>query len=131
MLLHSVQTGRIAPLGPEGVRSGFVKSPFRRGRSSMGSSGWRRPEQADLRCSWRARERPFADIRLIIMKSGEMISPNISLAMIPGGSRRENLTIKGMTETDICIGDIHWVGTAPVRSASPCSPVSNPGPPFQ
>lgn len=45
--LHSVQTGRIAPLGPEHVPSGYVKRPAG-GRTRVETLGLAGDEIADL-----------------------------------------------------------------------------------
>ena len=46
--VHSVQVGKVAPLGPKGVPSGFVKRSIAH-RTAVRASGLEGDEQADLR----------------------------------------------------------------------------------
>lgn len=115
----SVRAGRVAPLGPEGVPSGFVKSalaqPVRIGR--LGLEG---DEQADLSVhggpdkavyaypatgydAWQA---DFPD------RAGQLVS----------GAFGENLTIAGLVEDDLCAGDIHAIGAARLQVCQPRQP---------
>ena len=41
------------------------------------------------------------------------------------GAFGENLTIDGLVEDDLRVGDVHIIGSARLRSANPASPVSN------
>ena len=117
--LHSVQTGRIAPLGPEGVESGFVKSPVRR-RTFVHDLGLDGDEQADLRVHG-GLEKAVYGYSLDHYQSWRDDFAEHSQTLIPGGFG-ENLTIEGMTEADICVGDIHRIGTAILQVCQPRQP---------
>ncbi len=117
--LQSLQLGRVAPLGPDGVPSGIVKHPVTgpvalRGHQLAGD------ETADLTVHggpdkavygysadhyprWLA-ERPAHAGRL---------TP---------GAFGENLTIAGLVEGDLCIGDIHAIGSARLQVCQPRQP---------
>jgi MOSC domain-containing protein YiiM len=117
--LLSLQTGRIAPLGPDAVPSGFVKTA-RAGDVAVTPLGLDGDEQADLEAhggidkavygyaasrfpAW-AREFPALADRFT------------------AGSMGENLTIAGMDESDICVGDVHAIGSALLQVCQPRRP---------
>ena len=117
--LKSLQLGKIAPIGPDGVPSGIVKHPVTgpvelRGHQLVGD------ETADLTVHggpdkavygysadhyplWAA-ERPAHAARL---------TPGVF---------GENLTIAGVIEADLCIGDIHAIGSARLQVCQPRQP---------
>lgn len=115
----SIQTGRIAALGPEGVPSGFVKSPVT-GPVRIGRLGLAGDEQADLTVhggvdkavylySFEHYERWVADV------------PAHRATLIPGGFG-ENLTVTALDEDSVCIGDTFRIGTAVLQVTQPRQP---------
>ncbi|HEY2009498.1 MAG TPA: MOSC domain-containing protein [Rhizomicrobium sp.] len=117
--LVSVQTGRIAPLGPDQVPSAFVKTP-RHGAVEVTLLGLAGDEHADpiahggpekavygyaaSRYPQWAREFPAMADRFI------------------AGSMGENLTIDGLDESGICVGDVHAIGSALLQVCQPRQP---------
>jgi len=46
----------------------------------------------------------------------------LGLAAMPGGGFGENLTIRGQTEADVCVGDVYEAGTAVLCVSQPRQP---------
>ncbi|MEO7564474.1 MAG: MOSC domain-containing protein [Sphingomicrobium sp.] len=115
----SIQTGRIAPLGPNAVPSAFAKSCVK-GRVAVGQLGLECDEQAD----------PIAHggpDKAVYGYSAEHYGvwasdyPEHSAAF-RGGGFGENLTIFGLTEADLCVGDVHGIGSARLQVCQPRQP---------
>ena len=117
--IHSVQTGKIAPLGPDGVQSGFVKNPVCQ-RTIVHDLGLEGDEQADLRVHG-GPEKAVYGYALDHYQRWRNDFVEHSQTLIAGGFG-ENLTIEGMTEADICVGDIHKIGTAILQICQPRQP---------
>jgi MOSC domain-containing protein YiiM len=117
--IRSVQTGRVTALGPDRVPSGFVKRA-RDGSVAVTWLGLDGDRQADLSAhggpekavygyaaghypAWAAEFPALAD-------------------HFQGGAMGENLTITGMEEGDICVGDVHAIGTALLQVCQPRQP---------
>jgi MOSC domain-containing protein YiiM len=117
--LVSVHTGKIAPLGPDGVPSGFVK-PARAGSVAVTGTGLAGDEIADLSVHggpdkavygygadhyprWAAEQQRHA-------------------AHFAPGAMGENLAVAGVTEADICVGDVHEIGTVLLQACQPRQP---------
>jgi MOSC domain-containing protein YiiM len=115
----SIHVGKVAPLGPEGVPSGFVKHRVYTAVdvTPLGIVG---DEQADLRvhggpdkavygyasahyAAWRREYPQHADL------------------LIAGGLG-ENLSIVGITEAALCVGDVHGIGTTRLQVCQPRQP---------
>jgi MOSC domain-containing protein YiiM len=118
-VVSSVHVGRIAPLGPDDVPSGFVKTSID-GEARVGLLGIEGDEQADLTVHggpekavyayalsnyplWRA---DFPDL-----------APNFG-----AGSVGENLAVKGLAEADLCVGDAHAIGSVLLQVCQPRQP---------
>ena len=116
----SIHAGQVAPLGPEGVPSGFVKhalgQPVR-----VTASGLAGDEQAD-RTVHGGVEKAVYGYSLDNYAAWRMEYPRHSAILVPGGFG-ENLCIEGMLETDICLGDIHRVGSNPTAGVPATSAV--------
>ena len=117
--LHSVQVGRVAPLGPDGVPSGFVKHATRQ-RVEVRGLGLAGDEQADLtvhggpeKAVYGYAMRHYPIWRTEYPEHGDILVP---------GAFGENLTIDGLTEDDICVGDVHRVGSAVLQVCQPRQP---------
>lgn len=118
-VLLSVRVGRVAPLGPDGLPSGYVKREVA-GAVAAGPLGLAGDEQADLSvhggpdkavygypaahyAGWAADFPELAD-RLAV------------------GAMGENLSLGGLVEGDLCVGDVHAVGTARLQVCQPRQP---------
>ena len=117
--LLSVQTGRIAPLGPDQVPSGFVKTS-RQGAVHVGRLGLEGDSQADLAVHGGAEKAVYAYAAAHYPDWAAQF-PKLA-ASFHGGAMGENLTVTGMTEADICVGDVHAVGTALLQVCQPRQP---------
>jgi MOSC domain-containing protein YiiM len=115
--LLSVQTGHIAPLGPEQVPSGFVKTA-RQGPVAVGALHLEGDEQADLTVHGGAEKAVYAYAAAHFHDWAAQF-PTLDFT---GGAMGENLTVSGMTEKDICVGDIHAIGTALLQVCQPRQP---------
>ena len=114
--LLSVQTGRIAPLGPDQVPSGFVKTS-RQGAVRVGLLGLEGDSQADLTVHGGAEKAVYAYAAAHYPDWAAQF-PKLA-ASFHGGAMGENLTVAGMTEADICVGDVHAAGTALLQVCQP------------
>lgn len=117
--LLSVQVGRPAPLGPEGVPSGFAKRPVS-GPVRVGRLNLEGDAQADLRVHGGPDKAVYAypatrydEWRADFPEHGERLTP---------GAFGENLTIAGLVEADLCAGDVHAIGTALLQVCQPRQP---------
>ena len=117
--LISVQVGRVAPLMPEGVPSGFRKTSVR-GPVDVGTVGLDGDEQADLQVHGGPEKAvygyPFKHYSAWLSEF-----PEHREKLIPGGFG-ENLTIEGLTEAEVCAGDVHRIGTALLQVCQPRQP---------
>ena len=115
----SVQTGKTAPLGPKGVPSAFVKSP-RSGEVAVTALGLEGDEQADLSVHGGPEKAVYgyAASRYPVWARE---FPSLA-ARFTGGAMGENLTIAGLDETGICVGDVHAIGSALLQVCQPRQP---------
>lgn len=107
--LLSIQTGPVAPLGPGRVPSGFVKFP-QPGPVRIGLLGLQGDAQADSRVHG-GPEKAVYGYAASHYPAWQVEFPEHA-ALLIGGGLGENLTIAGMDESDICVGDIHAIGSA-------------------
>ncbi len=115
----SVQTGKTAPLGPEGVASAFVKTA-RSGPVAVTWLGLDGDEQADLTVHGGPEKAVYG---YAASRYPAWAKEFPALARhFTGGAMGENLTIAGMDETDICVGDVHAVGSALLQVCQPRQP---------
>ncbi|MEO7634329.1 MAG: MOSC domain-containing protein [Sphingomicrobium sp.] len=115
----SVQVGRIAPLGLTGQPSAFIKRPVT-GPVEVAALGIVGDEQADQvnhgglekavyaysnehYCAWTADFPEHAD------------------KWVAGGVG-ENLTVEGLRDADLCVGDVHGIGSAALIVCQPRQP---------
>jgi MOSC domain-containing protein YiiM len=117
--LDSVQTGRVAPLGPEQVPSGFVKHR-RTGTVQVSLLGLEGDEQADLSVHGGPEKAVYAYAQSHYPAWAAEF-PQLA-ASFQGGAMGENLTVAGMDEAAICVGDIHAVGSALLQVCQPRQP---------
>jgi MOSC domain-containing protein YiiM len=117
--LLSVQTGRAAPLGPDRVPSGFVKTA-RLDAVAVTWLGLEGDEQADLAVHGGPEKAVYA---YAANRFPQWASEFPQLApRFTGGAMGENLTVCGIDESDICVGDIHQAGSALLQVCQPRQP---------
>jgi len=118
-IVQSVQVGRVAPLGPDGVLSGFVKppvlEPVRVGKLNLEGDA-----QADLSMHGGLEKAVYA---YPASRYAEWLAdyPQHATRFVPG-CFGENLTIAGLDETGLCAGDVHAIGTARLQVCQPRQP---------
>ena len=117
--VHSVHVGPIAPLGPDRVPSGFIKHKVD-GAVAVGPLGLDGDEQADLRVHGGV-DKAVYGYPLSHYALWRQEFPQHE-ALFGPGSVGENLSIDGMAETDVCVGDVHAMGTALLQVCQPRQP---------
>jgi MOSC domain-containing protein YiiM len=115
----SIHVGKIAPLGPDGVPSGFVKDNVAR-NVTVAALGIVGDEQADLRVHGGPDKAVYA-YALAHYTAWRREYPRHTNLLIAGGLG-ENLSIQGMTEADLCVGDVHSIGTTLLQVCQPRQP---------
>jgi len=115
----SVQTGRIAPLGPERVPSAFVKTSHS-GLVAVTELGLQDDEQADL-VAHGGPEKAIYGYALSRYPIWVHEFPALA-GQFTGGAMGENLTISGLDESDLCVGDVHAIGSALLQVCQPRQP---------
>jgi len=117
--LASVQIGPIAPLGPRKVPSGFVKQTVA-GRVSVRALGLKGDAQADLRVHG-GPEKAVYGYAAGAYPLWQADFPELAPLFVPGGVG-ENLTIAGVDEAGLHIGDIMRIGSAVLQITQPRQP---------
>ena len=117
--LSSVQVGRIAPLGPDGVPSAIVKSTVE-GPVAVATLGLAGDEQADLTVHGGPEKAVYA-YSAAHYPAWAADFPEHEDLFVAGGVG-ENLTIDGLLERDLCVGDVHAIGTARLQVCQPRQP---------
>jgi MOSC domain-containing protein YiiM len=115
----SIHIGKIAALGPEGVPSGFVKQPVP-GPVAVAQGGLVGDEQADLSVHG-GRDKAVYAYGAANYQQWRQEQPQHGALLAPG-ALGENLAIAGMREEDLCVGDIHAIGTARLQVCQPRQP---------
>ena len=117
--LVSIQVGRIAPLGPNGVPSAFVKCPLE-GPVAVTALGLAGDQQADLRVHG-GPEKAVYGYALSSYEEWRDEFPEHGALWVSGGLG-ENLTIDGIDEETVHIGDVVRIGTATLQVTQPRQP---------
>ena len=117
--LVSVHAGKVAPLGPEGVPSAFVKaSIFSSVRvTTLGIVG---DEQADLSVHGGPEKAVYGYSSANYALWREEY-PQHTAILVPGGFG-ENFCIEGIRESDLCVGDVHQIGSSTLQVCQPRQP---------
>ena len=118
-LLLSVQTGRTAPLGPDSVPSAFVKTS-RQGAVAVTRLGLEGDEQADLAVHGGFEKAVYA-YSSVHYPQWAAEFPQLA-DHFTGGAMGENLTVSGLEESRICVGDVHKIGSALLQVCQPRQP---------
>ena len=117
----SVHAGRIAPLGASGKPSAFVKHAVA-GPVAVGALGLDGDEQADRRHHGGPEKAVYGyDTGGYPAWAAEF--PALAGRFVPGGMA-ENLALRGVDETEVCIGDQHRIGSVLLQvtqSREPCA----------
>ncbi len=115
----SVQVGDVAPLGPDGVPSAIVKRPVH-GPVRVVRFNLEGDRQADLRVHGGPDKAVYAYAACRYPEwLADFPEHRDRLAY---GAFGENLTIGGMSERDICAGDVHRIGSARLQVREPRQP---------
>lgn len=117
--LLSIQTGRIAPLGPQDVPSAFIKTKVD-GPIEVRPLGLIGDEQADLSVHGGAEKAVYA-YPSEHYRAWADDYPGHAARFVAGGVG-ENLTTAGWIEADLCVGDVHAVGSARLQVCQPRQP---------
>jgi MOSC domain-containing protein YiiM len=117
--IASIHVGKIAPLGGESVPSGFVKHAVV-GPVNVTLSGILGDEQADLSVHG-GPEKAVYGYAASHYAAWSSDYPQHSLLLIPGGFG-ENLAFEGLAESDLCVGDIHGIGSTRMQVCQPREP---------
>lgn len=115
----SLQVGRVAPLGPQGVPSAFVKTGVA-GAVRVGVLGLDGDEQADLSVHGGPDKAVYA-YAASRYAAWAVDFPQHAALLVPGAFG-ENLTIAGLDEATLCAGDIHEIGSALLQVCQPRQP---------
>ena len=117
--VRSVQIGRVAPLGPEGVPSAFVKQPVD-GPIVVATLGLAGDEQADLRVHG-GPDKAVYGYAYSNYAAWLKAYPQHAALLLPGGFG-ENLTLDACDESSVCLGDVVGIGTAVLQVTEPRQP---------
>lgn len=117
--VKSVQVGRIAPLGPNAVPSGYAKQAVK-GPVSVSYSGLAGDEQADLSVHG-GPDKAVYGYAAHHYPAWQADFPHHA-ELFTAGAMGENLTMAGLDEADIALGDVHRVGTALLQVCQPRQP---------
>jgi len=109
----------VAPLGPESVSSGFVKRAVI-GPVTVARGGLVGDEQADLTVHGGPDKAVYGYGAANYLDWREEYPQHDEL-LVPGGLG-ENLAIDGLRENDLCVGDIHAIGTTKLQVCQPRQP---------
>jgi MOSC domain-containing protein YiiM len=117
--LLAVHVGAVAPLGPDKVASAFVKSPVA-GPVTVDLLGLAGDAQADLSVHG-GPDKAVYGYSADRYAGWQAQFPALADALVPG-ALGENLSISGLVEDDLCVGDVHAVGTALLQVCQPRQP---------
>lgn len=117
--IHSIQVGTVAPLGPEQVPSGFVKRSVA-GPVAVERLGVTGDQQADLTVHG-GEDKAVYGYGLSAYETWRQSFPQHAERLVPGGLG-ENLTIAGMQEQDVAIGDVVRIGGVVLQVTQPRQP---------
>ena len=117
--IASLRVGHVAPLGSERVASAFLKSEVI-GPLLAGALGLDGDQQADLSVHGGPEKAIYAYPSARYADwSGAF--PDLASRFV-AGAMGENLTIDGMIEDNLCVGDVHAVGGALLQVCQPRQP---------
>ncbi|MEJ0006775.1 MAG: MOSC domain-containing protein [Steroidobacteraceae bacterium] len=112
-------SAKIAPLGPEGVPSAFVKQLVQ-GPVNVTLLGLQGDAQADLSVHGGPEKAVYA-YALTNYAAWRREYPQHEATLVPGAFG-ENLCIEGLQESDLCAGDVHRIGSSRLQVCQPRQP---------
>lgn len=117
--IDQIFTGRVKLMLPDGEPSGIFKSAVD-GPRHLGTNGLEGDEQADLRYHGGPEKAlhqfPAEHYALLAQEWPQCAS------LLGPGVLGENISTRGMTEHDVCIGDVFGMGEARIQLSQPRSP---------
>lgn len=115
----SIHVGKIAPLGPDGVPSAFIKQQVEvlTAVTPLGLAG---DHQAD-RSVHGGEEKAVYGYAFSHYARWRGEYPQHTAVLAPGAFG-ENLCIEGLEETDLCVGDVHRIGSSRLQICQPRQP---------
>ena len=117
--IDQIFTGRVKLMLPDGEPSGIFKSAVD-GPRHLGTNGLEGDEQADLRYHGGPEKAlhqfPAEHYALLAQEWPQCAS------LLEPGVLGENISTRGMTEHDVCIGDVFGMGEARIQLSQPRSP---------
>ena len=117
--IDQIFTGRVKLMLPDGEPSGIFKSAVD-GPRHLGTTGLEGDEQADLRYHGgpekALHQYPAEHYALLAQEWPQCAS------LLGPGVLGENISTRGMTEHDVCIGDVFGMGEARIQLSQPRSP---------
>lgn len=135
--VDALLTGKVAPLGDSGKRSAIDKQPVT-GRIRLDETGLDGDEQADHKhhggaekalhhyafdhyATWRDEWRKGGSVDHCDAQTS--LTGTVGLARFASrGAFGENLSTLGMTEANVCVGDVYRIGDAIVQVSQPRQP---------
>ena len=117
--VRSIQIGAVAPLGPDGVPSGFVKRAVA-GPIDASPLGLAGDAQADHRVHGGIDKAVYGYVWPAYALWRDAFPEHAAL-LEPGGLG-ENLTLDDLNEGDVCIGDVVAIGSAVLQVSQPRQP---------
>lgn len=120
-VIQVVLTGKLAPLGRRGVASGIAKQP-RRQSVAVTLTGLFDDEQGD-RKHHGGPEKAIHHYAIDHYPTWRAEIPVAAPCLAQAGAFGENISTTGLTEADVCVGDIYRLGTATVQvsqARQPC-----------
>jgi MOSC domain-containing protein YiiM len=112
-VLLSLRAGRSAPYGPEGQPSAIVKLALA-GRARLGPEGLAADQQAD-RVNHGGPDKALHHYPFDHYDTWRTELPDAVGLLHAAGAFGENLSTLGMTEADVCLGDVYRLGSARVQ----------------
>jgi MOSC domain-containing protein YiiM len=113
IVIRTVLAGIVAPLGGRRVPSGIDKQPFAE-RRAVGITGLAGDAQGDTKHHG-GPEKALHHYALDHYAPWRAEHPGLGALLARPGAFGENISTLGMTEADVCIGDIYRLGTALVQ----------------
>jgi MOSC domain-containing protein YiiM len=122
-ILDAVLIGRVAPLGAQGKKSAIHKTPVHE-RVRVGETGLEGDEQHERKHHGGPEKAlhhyPF-DHYAVWRDEWSSDAASIERFRMPGAFG-ENLSTRGIDESDVCVGDVFRIGTAIVQVSQPRQP---------
>ncbi len=118
-IVQSLQIGRVQFMGDSGVTSAIAKQPVS-GPVRVGTLSLEGDAQADLTVHG-GPDKAVYGYASAHYPEWVLDFPHHAALLVPG-IFGENLTISGMTEAEMCVGDVHAIGTARLQVCQPRQP---------